>query len=301
MKIVLVGYTGFVGSSILNSPLLAQHEFICLGRSELSKSEFPEKFYSADVLIYTVGVAHDIAGDIPDNIYYTVNVDLLKKVYNEYSKSSIKTFIYFSSIKVVADKASQAISESTVTNPQTIYGKTKLLAEQYILDSIIPSRRFYVLRPSMIHGPNNRGNLNTLFQYLAKGTPWIFNNFDNKRSFSSIKNVIFIINELLTNLKIESGIYNICDDEIISTNSIVEIYELVTKKKVLRINIPKIIIILIFKLNSRLGIKFNTLFLEKIVGNFVIDNSKIKKAVNKKFPVNAREGLITTFESFLLD
>lgn len=298
MKIVLVGYTGFVGSSILRSPLFAQHEFICIGRDELSKNRLPSDFYLADALIYTIGVAHDIAGEISDQLYYKVNVDLLKKVYDEFLKSSIKSFIYFSSIKVVCDTATKPITELTATSPKTIYGKTKLIAEEYILDNSISTKTYFILRPSMIHGPNNRGNLNALYNYLLKGLPWIFGNFDNKRTFASVNNVLFVLSELLINKKIESGIYNICDDEKISTNSIIKIFEEVTNKKVLKINISKRLIFAFVKLSTLLRLKFDHHFLEKLVGDFVIDNSKIKNAIGKEFPITSYVGLKLTFKSF---
>ena len=49
----------------------------------------------------------------------------------------------------------------------------------------------------MIHGPNNKGNLNLLYNLVSKRIPWILGSFQNKRSYCSIDNLLFIINELI--------------------------------------------------------------------------------------------------------
>ncbi|MGK4422647.1 hypothetical protein ACSLVQ_30785, partial [Klebsiella pneumoniae] len=72
----------------------------------------------------------------------------------------------------------------------THYGKSKLLSEQFILSQDIPKgKRVYILRPCMIHGPNNKGNLNLLYEIVKKRIPWPLGMFKNKRSFCSIDNL----------------------------------------------------------------------------------------------------------------
>src|ERR1700733_11450963 len=75
----------------------------------------------------------------------------------------------------------------------------------------------------MIHGPGNKGNLNLLYKFVKKGIPYPLAGFNNKRSFLSVENLCFVINELINNDCIESGIYNVSDDEALSTNQVVSI------------------------------------------------------------------------------
>ena len=49
----------------------------------------------------------------------------------------------------------------------------------------------------MIHGPNNKGNLNLLYSFVSKGIPYPFGKYENKRSFVSVENLCFVINELI--------------------------------------------------------------------------------------------------------
>jgi nucleoside-diphosphate-sugar epimerase len=94
----------------------------------------------------------------------------------------------------------------------------------------------------MIHGPGNKGNLNLLYKIVFKGLPWPLGAFENKRSFCSIDNLCFIINELIDNNKIPSGIYNVADDEAISTNELISLIAERQGKKSYILKIPKFII-----------------------------------------------------------
>ena len=84
----------------------------------------------------------------------------------------------------------------------------------------------------MIHGPNNKGNLNLLYQLINKRIPYPLGAFKNKRSFLFIENLCYIIHELIKKQPV-SGIFNVCDDDALSTNKLVEIISKVTNKKAL--------------------------------------------------------------------
>lgn len=139
-------------------------------------------------------------------------------------KSDIRDFIYFSSVKAVADTVEGILVEETEANPLTPYGKSKLEAEDFLLSQILPAdKRLFIIRPCMIHGPGNKGNLNLLYKVVEKGLPWPLASFNNKRSFLSIDNLSFLINQILINDQIESGIYNFSDDDSLSTNDLIEV------------------------------------------------------------------------------
>ena len=84
-------------------------------------------------------------------------------MFDQFLKSDCETFIYMSSVKAVVDQADGILTENVKPNPITVYGKSKLAAEEYILSrKNLKNKRVYILRPCMIHGPNNKGNLNLL-------------------------------------------------------------------------------------------------------------------------------------------
>ena len=84
------------------------------------------------------------------------------------------------------------------------------------------NKQVYILRPCMIHGPGNKGNLNLLYNVVKKGIPWPLGDFDNRRSFTSIDNLCYVIEGLL-NQYVPTGIYHMGDDEALSTNELIGI------------------------------------------------------------------------------
>ena len=150
----------------------------------------------------------------------------------------------------------------------------------------------------MIHGPGNKGNLNLLYGVVSKGILWPLGSFENKRTFTSIDNLCFIIKGLL-NQDVESGIYNINDDEAVSTNELIEIICSAMGKKAHIWHIPRWLMNGIAKLGGLLHLPLNPERLQKLTENYVSSNAKIKKALGiEQLPVRAKDGLIKTIKSF---
>src|SRR5690606_33981174 len=157
----------------------------------------------------------------PDE-YFKVNTELTKHVFDRFLQSDARDFIYFSSVKAVADTVDGALKEDAEPAPKTPYGQSKWQAEQYINEQSLPSgKRIFILRPCMIHGPGNKGNLNLLYQVVSKGLPWPLAAFENKRSFLSIDNLNYIIGRILDDPSIPGGTYHLADDETLSTNELI--------------------------------------------------------------------------------
>ena len=189
-------------------------------------------------------------------------------------------------------------------NPSPVgpYGESKIKAEEYIRskeeERIAKGKETYILRPCMIHGPGNKGNLNLLYGVVKKGIPWPLGAFENKRTFTSIDNLCFIIKGLLTK-DIESGIYNINDDEAVSTNELIEIICDAMGKKAHIWRIPRGLMECVAKIGGLLHLPLNPERLQKLTENYVSSNAKIKKALGiENLPVRAKDGLTKTIKSF---
>jgi nucleoside-diphosphate-sugar epimerase len=253
-----------------------------------------------EVVIHLAGIAHDIKNTLNTNEYYLVNTNFTIDVFNSFLISDSKIFIFISSVKAVADTIDHVLTENHTPNPKTDYGKSKLKAEEYILNKKIPTnKRVYILRPCMIHGPGNKGNLNLLYKIVKIGIPWPLGAFDNKRSFCSINNLCFIIQEIIQNDQIASGIYNIADDESISTNELVKLIAKSLNKNAFIFNIPKFLINGTSKLGDIFKLPLNSERLSKLTENYVVSNQKIKAAINKPLPYSSYKGLEITFHSFI--
>jgi nucleoside-diphosphate-sugar epimerase len=249
-------------------------------------------------MVHLAGKAHDLKKTSNDAEYFEVNFELTKKLYDQYLKSDARQFIYISSVKAVADSVDGILSEVEVPNPVTAYGKSKQMAEAYIMANLPANKKVYILRPCMIHGPGNKGNLNLLYSLASKGFPWPLGAFENQRSFLSVENLCFGIKELLSQNNIPSGIYNVADDEPLSTNQLIQLIAVSQNKQARIVAIPKSFINRMAKLGDQLHLPLNTERLQKLTESYVVSNAKIKQAIGKPFPVAAKEGLLKTFGSF---
>ena len=302
---IITGNKGFVGVNLSMYLTKRNKNILGVSRAPLRK-EISYENLNAEILnnskgfIHLAGKAHDLKKNSADSIYFEVNTDLTKTLFDQFLNSTCEVFIYMSSVKAAADALEGVLTEDVKSKPITVYGKSKLAAENYILSKDLPkNKRVYILRPCMIHGPGNKGNLNLLYRFVSKGIPYPFGLYKNKRSFLSIDNLCFIINELIENTKIKSGIYNVADDDSLTTTTLVEIIGNVLNRPTKILNTPKLLINVCAKIGDFIPLPINSERVQKLTESYQVSNSKIKKALNiDKLPMSAEEGICKTIESF---
>lgn len=314
MKILITGVHGFVGSNLV-SYLKDRHEIYGLDIIAPEK-EGVIKTYSwedldaglvaeADSIIHLAGKAHDIKDQSAAEVYFKINTGLTQKVFKYFhAHNSIKKFVFFSTAKAAADRVDGVLTEDVVPSPVGPYGESKIAAEKYILSCMeqnpeqFSGRGVYIFRPCMIHGPGNKGNLNLLYSVVKKGIPWPLGAFENRRTFTSVENICFAVNGVLTK-NVPSGIYNMGDDDALSTNELIEeICESLGKKAHIW-KLPKGLMNGVAKIGGWLHLPLDPERLRKLTENYISSNAKIKSALGvEKMPVDAKEGLRVTLESF---
>lgn len=312
MRILITGVHGFVGSNLVES-LSKVHTIFGLdivnpirkgvnytfSWDDLGKDRIPE----VDAIIHLAGKAHDIKNQAAAEVYFKVNRDLTIKIFDYFcAHSKIKKFIFFSTAKAAADKVDGVLTEDVVPAPVGPYGESKIAAERYLLSKTeeVRSRNqnVYIFRPCMIHGPGNKGNLNLLYNVVKRGIPWPLGAFENRRTFTSIENICFAVNGVLKK-DVPSGIYNMGDDEALSTNELIEEICKSLGKKARIWKLPKGLMTGVAKVGGWLHLPLNSERLSKLTENYVSSNAKIKKALGvKKMPVDAKDGLKVTLDSF---
>jgi len=307
--ILITGIQGFVGRNLVNS---LHSEFRIIGLDiRQDAMEGVEHIYSwdeiprlpeVDSVIHLAGLAHDLKQKSKWDLYFKINTGLTRIIYDWYRHHQASQFFFFSSVKAAADSAGDfPITELAEPRPVGPYGESKLAAEEYILANLVKDnqlQKVYVLRPAMIHGPGNKGNLNLLYKLVMTGIPWPLGAFHNQRSFCSVDNVIFILRKMLHS-SVESGIYHLADDEKLSTNELVRLIAEAQGRSAWVLNLPAGLVSGVARVGTWLHLPFNGDRLRKLTENFMVANAKIKRALQvDKLPVSAQEGIFKTIKSF---
>lgn len=326
MNILITGIHGFVGSNLVMS-LKDTHMLYGLDIITPEKNGVVKTFSwedldkgvlpAIDAIIHLAGKAHDTRNKSAADMYFKVNTGLTQRIFDWYlTQPSAKRFIFFSTVKSAADYVEgDILTEQCVPTPAGPYGESKIKAENYIIDKfdpealqnpyhdftdseLYPDKKVYIMRPCMIHGPGNKGNLNLLYEVVSKGIPWPLGAFENRRSFTSIENLCTVIEGLLTK-DVASGIYHMADDEALSTNELIGVICSAMGKKTHIWRIPRGLMNGVAKVGGWFHLPLNPLRMQKLTENYVVSNEKIKNALGmKKMPVSAKDGLMATIKSF---
>ncbi|MDR0955004.1 MAG: NAD-dependent epimerase/dehydratase family protein [Rikenellaceae bacterium] len=314
MNILITGIHGFVGSNLVGT-LAPKHKIYGIDIVAPEKDGVEKTFSWADLednkiptvdaIIHLAGIVHETGKKSESQIYFDINTGLTQKIFDYFSAhSEIKKFIFFSTCATVDKVKGNMLTEDAETCPAGLYGESKLKAEQYIQAQMAANPELYenrqvaILRPSMIHGPGNKGNLNLLYAVVSKGIPWPLGKFDNRRTFTSIDNLCFVIDGMLDK-SIPSGIYNMADDEATSTNELIEVICHALGRKAHIWHLSKKFIVACARIGDKLHLPLNTFRLDKLTENYVVSNAKIKQALGiDRMPVRAQDGLAKTIRSF---
>lgn len=312
MKILITGVHGFVGSNLVEA-LKKEHTIYGLDIISPQKDgvcftfswdflDKPGEIPEVDAIIHLAGKAHDTKNKSAADVYFKVNTGLTQKIFDWFlAQPNCKKFVFFSTAKAAADKVDGILTEDVVPTPVGPYGESKIKAEEYILSKMPADKQVYIFRPCMIHGPGNKGNLNLLYNVVRKGIPWPLGAFENRRTFTSVENICFAVNGVLTK-DVPSGIYNMGDDEALSTNELIEEICKSLGKKAHIWRLPKGLMNGVAKICGALHLPLNPERLRKLTENYISSNEKIKKTLGvEKMPVDARAGLQRTLKSFQKD
>ena len=315
MRILITGVHGFVGSNLVEA-LKNEHSIYGLDIISPNKEGIKDTFSwdcidkkdeipEVDAIIHLAGKAHDTKNAADVDVYFKVNRDLTIRIFDYFcAHPNIKKFVFFSTAKAAADTVDGVLTEDVKPAPVGPYGESKIAAEGYILGIMrdhpdkFKDRGVYIFRPCMIHGPGNKGNLNLLYHVVKKGIPWPLGAYENRRTFTSVENICFAVNGVIT-MDVKSGIYNMGDDEALSTNELIEEICKSLGKKAHIWKLPKSLMNGVAKLGGWLHLPLNPDRLRKLTENYISSNAKIKTALGiEKMPMGAREGLKVTLNSF---
>lgn len=201
MKHVLVtGANSFVGTNIEQWLMKSPEDFQVDTVDTMNEAWKQADFSKYDVVFHVAGIAHVDPKPEMAPLYYKVNRDLAIEIAKWAKEHGVKQFIYMSSRIVY--RASKSIKGNVTTietepDPNDFYGDSKLQAEKGLvnLNDNVNRMKVVILRPPMIYGPGNKGNLPRL-AWLATKTP-VFPAWHNKRSMLHVYNLAEFVKQII--------------------------------------------------------------------------------------------------------
>ncbi|QHM71580.1 NAD-dependent epimerase/dehydratase family protein [Mixta intestinalis] len=275
MTIALIGGAGFIGSRLANRLSKAEVSFIIL---DIKKSQaFPELSRYCNILSidelreHLVGVTTiiNLAAEHKDNVspvslYYDVNVEGSKNICKVAEELGIKNIIFTSSVAVYGFVESET-DETGTYNPFNHYGISKLQAEIEYNNWIgnDSNKKLVIIRPTVVFGENNRGNVYNLFRQIASGKFLMIGSGNNKKSMAYVENVSAFI-EHAVNFQPGHHVINYIDKPDYTMNELTTIITRSLGKKESNIRIPYFI---------------------GLLGGYVFD--LLSKIMRREFPVSS--------------
>ncbi len=282
-SISLIGGSGFIGSRLIDK-LLGQQQYSVLNYDKRASEKYNSITTIADITDealfetklaksdYVVLLAAEHRDDVtPTSLYYDVNIGGTKSVLRAMDKVGINKIIFTSSVAVYGLNK-ECPDETSETDPFNHYGKSKFEAEGALREwhAVDPENRtLIILRPTVVFGPNNKGNVYNLLMQIAKGKFLMIGKGVNKKSMSYVDNIVGFMEYIIANNFTGYHLYNYADKPDLTTNDLLKTVEKATGKKLPPFRIP-------YFIGYLAGLLFDTA--AKITGKkFSISRVRIKK------------------------
>lgn len=294
--IVLTGTTGYIGQNLTKyfNSKSKKNKSISLRFQNWHKMMPLE----TETIIHLAAINLNPQDSAFDEEYFRVNTELTSKLFRYFLNSNAKTFIFLSTTELI-DKHVSEVTEDAKVNPTNPFLQSKLDAEQFILNQDLPEgKRAIILRVAPVYGRETKSTLHDTFSF-CKRFPWFFGVFDTKQSFCNIDNLTEIIAQIAENTNVSSGIYNVADNEPISSVQLVNWIAEVFDKKAKIIKVPKGILNLFAKIGNMFNWEFNSKKLFELSHSRIIVGNKILAALDKnKMSVDTETAVLKTIEYY---
>ena len=277
MNVLLTGSTGFLGSYLLTN--LDSFSLLPYNRKEMNQV----KWDNIDGVVHCAGLAHNSHKKNLKELYYKANVQLTKDLIANFIDSPANFFIFISTSTIYENSShEQDVVETAVGNNLSVYAESKLEAEIELLK--IQNKKIFILRPSVIVGPNPKGNIRLLHRLIKTKLPIPIPRYSSPNNLTDIRNLTEVIEYLVKNYNIvESGIYNVNDNLAPDLAAILRSIATNEGVKVQLIKIPnktfKFGLRIISFIKPEISKKLHSLFFNSIK----ISNQKISKIVDLKY------------------
>lgn len=311
MKILITGATGFIGQRLTTALLNQGHTLYATQRLTSSPSQLPAilqpipldntltpqaSLPSLDAVIHLAARAHilnDPSSD-PSSDFFKVNTQGTLNLAKAALAAGARQFIFISSIGAMATLSPQRLTETSPGQPDTPYGRSKLAAEQALIDLAQGSPMAYtILRPTLVYGPGNPGNMERLLKLIQRRLPLPLGAIHNQRSLVYVDNLIDAILTTLHQPNAKNQLFLVSDGEDLSTPELIRRLAHYLNCSAPLLPIPPALMQLAGQLTGK------TDAVSRLTGSLAVDSTKIRHTLHWQPPYSVDQGLQATATWFL--
>ncbi|MEX0844992.1 MAG: NAD-dependent epimerase/dehydratase family protein, partial [Balneolaceae bacterium] len=162
----------------------------------------------ANIIVHLAAAHYDFEKD-----YFATNVEGTKNLLKVADEQNIDRFVFYSSVAVYGQNEEPA-HEGTAPNPDNDYGRSKLEAEKLIKEwaEQKPERKVLFIRPAVVFGPHNFGNLFNLTRNIDRGLNFHIGRKPVIKSLAYVENLVEATHYLIHNMTEKSQTFNYVDN-----------------------------------------------------------------------------------------
>jgi nucleoside-diphosphate-sugar epimerase len=318
-SVLITGATGFIANHLI--PLLIKQDWLIKTVIRSESHQLPARVNPVNVgsidgttdwrnilqgintVIHLAARAHILQEQAfnPEAEFFKVNTEGTANLVKQSIEAGVKHFVLISSIGAMASMSNQPLTENSPCQPDTPYGRSKLQAEQALINLASQSSMTWtILRPTLVYGSGNPGNMERLIKLINRGLALPFGLVNNRRSFVYVGNLVDAIATTLTHPKATNQIFLVSDGQDLSTPELIRKIAYHMRRPCNLLPVPPSLLKLVGYLGdtiqnlSQKPISLNTSTIDRLLGSLFIDSSHIQTTLNWQPPFSIDQGLEQT-------
>jgi nucleoside-diphosphate-sugar epimerase len=322
MRVLVTGATGFVGKHLLAALERAGHS-LCLplresgAQARLPKTMAPdarrilvignidaqtdwrEALRDVDAVIHLAARAHVLDESAEDEeAFMSVNAHGTSRLVEQSVDAGVQRFVLMSSIGAVTASSDSLVTLDTPCKPETPYGRSKLAAERALVDRCRETTMAWtILRPTLVYGPGNPGNMGRLVGLVRRGLPLPLGAVANRRSFTFVENLVDATTMTLTHRNAADAVFLLGDGEDLSTAELVRRIAAFTGSRTRLVSVPMPLLRSIARgadvvaRATGWSLPINSAALRRLESSLYVDIEPLREQLGWTPPIRVDEGL----------
>ena len=311
-NILVTGATGFIGGHLLpvlhkknlqitlavrnDLPEKLNPDYKVFNVGEIEENtDWTEALKEVDTVIHLAARAHQLNDQAinPEAEFLRINCEGTEALVKQAIASGVKHFIFISSIGAMGTLSEQLLTEKSPCHPDSPYGRSKLQAEQALIELCQDSPMTWtILRQTLVYGIGNPGNMERLMKLVKTGFPLPLGSIKNRKSFVYVGNLVDAIITCINHPNAKNQTFIVSDGDDLSTTDLISRLGKALRKSPLLLPIPAELLRLTTKLLGKADIG------DRLLGSLQVDSSKIRQMLDWTPPYTVDQGLQATADWF---